>query len=118
MAFALFAAVILPDYPSTPSKFLFTDEERHLAMARILHDRAQTVSDNKKKLSPWQSVKAALVDVRLYLYVLIFILQNGSTTVSYFIPTVLGSMGYSGVAKQWMTVPVWGVSFLPASLLH
>jgi MFS family permease len=37
-------------------------------------------------------------------------LDNGSTTVSYFIPTVLKSMGYSGVQVQWMTIPIWGVA--------
>ncbi|KAI1375621.1 retrograde regulation protein 2 [Hypoxylon crocopeplum] len=111
IAVAICAAFVLPDYPHTPSK-RFSEEERRLAIARMLHDRAETA--NKKKLTPIESVKAALVDLRLYLYVAVFILQNGSTTVSYFIPTVLASMGYHGTAQQWMTVPVWatGVVFL------
>lgn len=99
---------ILPDYPHTPSK-RFSEEERRLAVARILHDRAETV--HTKKLTAIQSVKAALADLRLYLFAGVFILQNGSTTVSYFIPTVLASMGYKGTAQQWMTVPIWAVGF-------
>ena len=110
MGFAIFAAFVLPDYPHTKRK-RFSEAERNLAVARILHDRALTVS-NKKKLSPLESVKAAVVDLRLYLFILVFMLLNGSTTVSYFIPTVLASMGYSGVQKQWMTVPIWAVSSL------
>lgn len=111
IAFAIFAMFILPDYPHTPSK-RFSEEERRLAVARILHDRAETV--HTKKLTAIQSVKAALADLRLYLFAGVFILQNGSTTVSYFIPTVLASMGYKGTAQQWMTVPIWatGVVFL------
>lgn len=105
---AIVAKFVLLDYPHTPSN-RFTIEERAVAVARIIHDK-KDLGAEEKKLTSWQAFKAALVDLRMYAFMLIYITQNTSTSISYFIPTVLKSMGYSGVAVQWMTVPVWGVS--------
>ena len=105
---AFVASFILPDYPHTATKRL-TKEERTLALVRIMHDRAEAVT-GKRKLTPFESVKAAASDLRTYFFIILYMTQNGSTTVSYFIPTVLESMGYEGTEKQWMTVPIWAVS--------
>jgi hypothetical protein len=93
----------LLDYPSRKNT-RFTEEERQIAVVRIMHDRAEVA--NKRKLTAFESVKAALTDFRCYVFILLFMMQNGSTTVSYFIPTVVRSMGYSGTMLQWMSVPV------------
>ncbi|VUC29948.1 unnamed protein product [Clonostachys rosea] len=113
MVVAVVAWFVLPDYPHVKSRH-FTEEQRQLAIIRIKHDRQEDEATSTKKLTALESVKAAVVDLRAYLFILLFMMQNGSTTVSYFIPTVLASMGYSGVQKQWMTVPIWatGIVFL------
>lgn len=105
---AITSKFILLDYPHNATKKLST-EERAIAIARIILDK-KDVGTNGKKLTSWQAFKASLVDLRMYFFILVYITQNSSTSISYFIPTVLQSMGYSGVEVQWMTVPVWGVS--------
>ncbi|KIW59036.1 hypothetical protein PV05_03520 [Exophiala xenobiotica] len=102
---AIAAKFVLLDYPHIPTKRL-TPEERAISIARIMHDK-QEAAVGRRKLTAWQSFKAALVDLRVYLFIAVYITQNSSTSISYFIPTVLKSMGYTGTSAQWMTVPIW-----------
>lgn len=110
IGFAFLAFFVLPDYPHSSSKRL-SDEERSLAIVRIMHDHADSAR-RTKRLTPWQCVKATLADLRTYYFIVLYMTQNGSGTVSYFIPTVLKNMGYTGTTAQWMTVPIWAVSEL------
>lgn len=105
---AIIAKFVLLDYPHTPTRRL-TPEERAISIARIMHDK-QEREVRTRKLSAWESVKAAVVDLRMYIFIAVYICQNSATSVSYFIPTVLKSMGYTGTSAQWMTVPIWAVS--------
>ncbi|EXJ91785.1 hypothetical protein A1O3_00335 [Capronia epimyces CBS 606.96] len=102
---AIVAKFILIDYPHIPTKRL-TSQERALCIARIMHDKQES-EVGRKKLTVWQSFKAAVVDLRMYLFIAVYITQNSSTSISYFFPTVLKSMGYTGTSAQWMTVPIW-----------
>ncbi|KAL2441459.1 putative transporter [Exophiala dermatitidis] len=101
----ILAKFVLLDYPHIPSKRL-TPEERAISIARIMHDKQET-EIRTRKLNPWQSFKAAIVDLRMYVFIAVYVCQNSATSVSYFIPTVLKSMGYTGTSAQWMTVPIW-----------
>lgn len=107
VATALVAFFVLPDYPNTTARLNL--EERQLATVRILTDKHATASQATRHLTPWQSIKAAVCDLRTYFFAILYFLDNGSTTISYFIPTVLRNMGYHGVQAQWMTVPIWMV---------
>lgn len=104
------AVFVIPDYPTTTRRLSLA--ERQLAAVRIIHDKNASAEQFKRRLSPWQAVKAALCDLRTYFFMVLYLLDNGSTTISYFIPTVLQDMGYSGVKAQWMTVPIWMVGTL------
>ena len=97
---------VLIDYPRTTKKF-FTPEECQIAYVRILHDRSTSVQQNSARLTPWQSVLAVLADPRSYAFLVLYILASTSTSISYFIPVTLRTMGYTKVTAQWMTVPVW-----------
>jgi len=104
---AIVSVFVLADYPETATHRL-SEDERRLAIVRIMHDKKESAT-NRRKLTPFESVKAAVVDLRTYFFIVLYMTQNGSTTVSYFIPTVLKSMGYTGTTAQWMTVPIWAV---------
>lgn len=108
VAIAMVSKFVLLDYPHSTTKRL-SNEERAIAIARIMHDKKETTSP-RKKLSSWQALKASIVDVRMYVFIIIYIAQNSATSITYFIPTVLKSMGYKGTQVQWMTIPVWAVS--------
>ncbi|KAK5313534.1 hypothetical protein LTR93_010838 [Exophiala xenobiotica] len=112
---AIIAKFVLLDYPGSPIKRL-SAEERALALARVAHDK-QDEGTNGKKLTTWQAFKAAAVDLRMYVFMLMYTTQNAGTSLTYFIPTVLSGMGYRGVTAQWMTVPVWGVGIVLCLLI-
>jgi MFS family permease len=105
VGFAAMCKFILPDYPATTRRL--TPEERQIAVVRILHDKQANASYATKKLKPLQAFFAALVDLRTYFFMALYLLDNGCATISYFIPTVLKDMGYAGTLAQWMTVPIW-----------
>lgn len=112
--FGIVSKFVLLDYPENTARL--SAEERELATVRLIHDRKTTTTMAAMRLSPLQALRAALFDFRTYIFTVLYMLANGSTTVSYFIPTVLGSMGYEGTQKQWMTIPIWavGIFFLIA----
>jgi hypothetical protein len=102
---AAISIFILPDFPSTTLRF--TPEERQLAEIRVLYDRTLHETNQTLKMNPWEAFVAAAVDLRTWFFVVLYILDNGVATISYFIPTVLDDMGYSGDMAQWMTIPIW-----------
>jgi MFS family permease len=106
ISFSVIAFFVLMDYPANSKRL--TLEERQLAIVRIAHDRNLTVAVHKR-LSPLQAFLSAIRDPRTYFFAVLYMLDNGSATINYFVPTVLKSMGYSGVQVQWMSVPVWVV---------
>lgn len=115
----IFMAIVLKfvilDFPENSTRHL-TLEERQLAVVRMIHDRQSTVSRQTLRLTPLQAFFAALADPRTYLFVVLFVLDLGSCTISYFIPTIVKSMGYTSVHAQYMTIPIWmvGAVFLVA----
>ncbi|KAK5679242.1 hypothetical protein LTS10_008057 [Elasticomyces elasticus] len=108
VATAIGAIFVLPNYPVT-TKWLKPDE-RILLAGRVLADRQGDSAHPPRKFSALESVKAAFSDLRTYFFMVLYMLDNGSAILNYFIPTVLQQMGYKGVHAQWMTIPVWVVA--------
>ncbi|KAH7024343.1 major facilitator superfamily domain-containing protein [Microdochium trichocladiopsis] len=106
--FGFVAKFVLFDYPENTKRL--SAEERQLAIVRMMHDRQATAVLQTARLGPLAAIRAAACDLRTYVFVVLYMLDNGSTTISYFIPTVLKSMGYTGTTVQWMTIPVWAVA--------
>lgn len=104
VGFAGVAILLLMDYPHNSKRL--SQEERELAVVRILHDRERS-EVSIKRLSPLQAFVAAIRDLRVYFLAVLYMLDNGSATMNYFVPTVLQSMGYRGIQVQWMTIPLW-----------
>lgn len=107
VGFAVFFKFILLDFPETTKRFSL--EERQLAAVRMIHDRNTTAARHEVKLTHWQAVKAAFADPRTYIFTVLFVMDLGSCTISYFIPTIVREMGYSAVVAQYMTIPIWMV---------
>ncbi|OBT45367.1 hypothetical protein VE00_04054 [Pseudogymnoascus sp. WSF 3629] len=111
---AIVAKFILLDFPhSSP---VLTLEERQLATVRIIADSAASGSasgsSRDDRLTHWEAFKAAATDPRTYSFMLLFVLDVGAGTISYFIPTITKSLGYDTVKAQYMTVPVYAVATL------
>ena len=105
IGFAIFSFFVLLDFPATASRL--SKEERLLAVTRILHDRQTTSVRHGIHLTHWQALKASLADPRTYIMTLLAILNLGSTTIVYFIPTIVKAVGYTSTKAQWMTVPIY-----------
>lgn len=106
---AVIAFFVLLDYPLT-SKGL-TQEERNLAHVRIVADGISTSNaESTARLSHWQAFVAAIADPRTYMFILLFMLDVGAGTISYFIPTITVSLGYETTKAQYMTVPIYVVA--------
>ncbi|KAL3491107.1 hypothetical protein BJX62DRAFT_237527 [Aspergillus germanicus] len=88
--------------PRGPTSLRLTSEQWHLAVIRILHDKKQDAPQTKK-LSLWQALLAARGNVRTWFFIILCVLHNDVATISYFIPTLVGDMGFTGVNAQWMT---------------
>jgi predicted MFS family arabinose efflux permease len=72
-----------------------------------MHDRNLNMTLDSGKLTSFQAVKAVVCDPKCWLFLLLYTLDCTCTTISYFIPTILRSLGYTSVTAQWMTVPIW-----------
>jgi hypothetical protein len=105
--FAFCFVFILLDFPESTKRFSL--EERQLVVVRMIHDRNTTTAAHSIKLSHWQAFKAAVADPRTYLFVVLFVMDLDSRTISYFITTIVKSMGYESVIAQYMTIPTWMV---------
>lgn len=105
---SIIAKFILLDFPYS-SKAL-TLEERQLATIRIMADSSSSGASADDRLSHWEAFKAAATDPRTFAFMLLFVLDVGAGTISYFIPTITKSLGYTTVKAQYMTVPVYAVA--------
>ncbi|KAJ0158672.1 putative transporter [Colletotrichum tanaceti] len=114
---ALIAFFVLLDYPATARQL--TPEQRRLASIRIAADGiASSGGQNRKRLlSHRDAFVAAVADPRTYAFVLLFMLDVGAGTISYFIPTITLTLGYDTVTAQYMTVPIYAVASVCLNLV-
>lgn len=56
--------------------------------------------------------KMVMSDWRTYILIVMFMLATGSQTIQYFVPALVGQLGYTDWTKQYMTIPVYAVAFV------
>lgn len=97
-------------------KFLltgFTDAERRLLIRRLEHDGQTDMAShgaNPELISSRQAFLMALADWRLWGLVLTYSMIVGAGTISYYLPTLTGNLGYDSVTAQYMTIPIYLVA--------
>jgi len=90
----------MPDYPSSRSRFL-NEEESILACNRLSADGiGLTQGRGVEHIPHWVAFKMTVTDWRVWAQCFMFILVTGSQTMQYFIPTLVGSFGWTGVQGQ------------------
>ncbi|VUC30057.1 unnamed protein product [Clonostachys rosea] len=105
---AIIAFFVLLDYPSTSKQL--TPEQRNLAAIRIIADGIASGDQTTSRLTHWQAFLAAISDPRTYLFIVLFMLDVGAGTISYFIPTITVTLGYDKTTAQYMTVPIYATA--------
>ncbi|KAM0704684.1 hypothetical protein Q7P35_007470 [Cladosporium inversicolor] len=98
---------LMPDYPSSRSRFL-NEEESILACNRLSADGiGLTQGRGVEHIPHWVAFKMTISDWRVWAQCFMFILVTGSQTMQYFIPTLVGSFGWTGVQGQYHTIPAY-----------
>ncbi|KAJ6590694.1 major facilitator superfamily domain-containing protein [Mycena vulgaris] len=103
--------IILPDWPTTTS--WLTPEEKFIAVQRLSYDGIGT-NGGSSVVEPThgEALKMAITDWRTWVLVVMYMLATGSQTIQYFIPNLVGQLGYKGTEKQFMTIPIYAVALV------
>lgn len=102
---ALVITWFMPDYPST-SEWL-TPEERLLAAQRLAYDGLGNTQGGHERISEWEAVKLVIKDWRTWLLSLLYALSTGAQTIQYFVPTIVGALGWTSWVGQCEWHQVW-----------
>ncbi|KAJ5619435.1 major facilitator superfamily domain-containing protein [Penicillium lagena] len=104
---AIIAIFVLPDFPAT-TKWL-SPEEREYAVRRLEQD------DNSSRagdISHWKSFTSALRDWRTWLFFWAQTFCTCAGTITYFVPTLMAALNYTGQNVQYMTIPIYMVALV------
>jgi len=113
--FGIIVWIFMPNYPSD-AKFL-TEEERVFAVARM----GPFAPHKEDKTFDVKVAKATLLDPMFWLYALsYFFMVNSLNSFSYFSPTIVANLGFSGYVAQLLTVPpnVFGLIIIITNCMH
>ncbi|KAJ4050988.1 hypothetical protein NW756_003864 [Fusarium oxysporum] len=58
-------------------------------------------------MTSWQAFNAVVTDGKTWFFLIAYSIIILGMSISYFVPTILKTMGYTKVTAQWMTVPIW-----------
>ncbi|KAF0318944.1 major facilitator superfamily transporter [Colletotrichum asianum] len=90
--FALVAFVLLPDFPESSTgsqKWLFTDSERQVAVARI---RSDSVAQESNR-SVWWGLRRAVTDYHTWVFIFMLISNHAAYGFNYFYPSIVKGFG-------------------------
>ena len=104
------SSFILLDFPANSKRL--TERERELAISRLANDNVQTRSDTVPHLTSIKALIQALRNWRTWLFVTGYMVIVGSSTLSYFYPTLVQGLGYTSHMAQYMVVPIYAVAFV------
>ncbi|KAF4555642.1 MFS-type transporter-like protein 72 [Elsinoe fawcettii] len=108
---ALIAAFILLDFPSNSRSL--TPRERDIAIRRLEKANMIVRNDEVRPLSRRRAFKLAFCDWRTCGFIMGYMVIVGSSTLSYFYPTLVHGLGFTSTAQaQYMTVPIYAFAFV------
>ncbi|CAO2647538.1 Nn.00g084600.m01.CDS01 [Neocucurbitaria sp. VM-36] len=111
IVWAIASAFILLDFPANTARL--TERERAIAIARLREGGVQTHVTGEERIGKLKSFRLAIFDWRTIGFILGYMVIVGSSTLSYFYPTLVNGLGYtSTVQAQYMTVPIYAVAFV------
>ena len=87
VGWAIVAAFILPDFPANTKKL--TQGERELAISRLEADHVNSRTEDTPRLTSLQALRQSITNWRTWLLVAGYMVIVGSSTLSYFYPTLV-----------------------------
>lgn len=98
----LVAAICFPFLPNKPHNTRWlTAEERVLATDRLLRDKV----DEGPKGSPWQGLKQAVADYRVWIFIFAFNMHLSANGFKNFMPSVVNTLGFSQIITLCLICP-------------
>ncbi|GKT61954.1 nicotinamide mononucleotide permease [Colletotrichum tofieldiae] len=113
---AFLAFWALPDFPANTSLKKFSEKERELAIKRLQTAAQRLQTEEEPLLGHWAAFKLSMVSWRTWLFVVGYMAIVGSSTLSYFYPTLVSGLGYQATAAQYMTIPIFGIAFVSTAI--
>lgn len=107
--FSIVASFLLLDFPENTKRL--SPRERQLAMQRMEYSRPNNQTP-EEKLGHMAALKRSVADWRTWVFVVGYMAIVGSSTLSYFYPTLVQGLGYAGSVTQYMTVPIYIAAFV------
>lgn len=99
--FSVIAVFVLPDFPGNTA--WLSEEERSYAVARLVADN-NTDDASDEAVGYWQSFVMACRDWRTWLFCFGQSTNTAAGTITYFVPTLMTALGYSGRQAQFVSV--------------
>ncbi|KAI9845003.1 MAG: hypothetical protein M1837_005147 [Sclerophora amabilis] len=110
IGWAMVARFILLDFPATSKRL--TEREKTVALLRLKSDKLRTRAGDNLEPSHIRSLKQSMKNWRTWIFTFGYMVIVGSSTLSYFYPTLVEGLGYTSNQAQYMTVPIYGVAFV------
>ncbi|XRM42296.1 hypothetical protein ABZX51_005521 [Aspergillus tubingensis] len=113
---ALVSLFVLPDFPATTRRL--SDRERQIAVARLARENVTATTEDTEHLSSLGACRVACKDFRTWAFVIGYMVIVGSSTLTYFYPTLVkGLFGDASTEKvNFLTVPIYGVAFVATGI--
>ncbi|KUI70542.1 hypothetical protein VM1G_06045 [Cytospora mali] len=100
---------VILDFPANTKRL--SDRERELAIRRL--QWSSSARTNKEESSGHiQALKRSFSNWRMWLFVVGYMAVVGSSTLSYFYPTLVEGLGYNTTISQYMTIPIYVAAFV------
>ncbi|RSH80115.1 hypothetical protein EHS25_007317 [Saitozyma podzolica] len=91
-----------------------SEDERRLAVDRLVVASLEAAVAEEADISHMQAFKLAVKNPRTWAFLITYNMLNSVGTISYFFPTLMTSLGYTGQKSQFMTVPIYAVALVIA----
>ncbi|THW16397.1 MFS general substrate transporter [Aureobasidium pullulans] len=112
IGWAICSHFLLLDFPAQPCRRKFTEREQLLAIKRLVLDNVSTTEGDTPRISSVKALVKAVSDWRTWIMVFGYMVIVGSSTLSYFYPTLVQGLGYESTMAQYMVIPIYAVSFV------
>ncbi|PPJ55828.1 hypothetical protein CBER1_01610 [Cercospora berteroae] len=110
VGWAIVSYFILLDFPANTKKL--SVRERELAISRLERDDVTGRNEDTPRITSLQALKQAVSSWRVWLLTAGYMVIVGSSTLSYFYPTLVQGLGYTSHMAQYMVVPIYAGAFV------
>ncbi|KKY17974.1 putative allantoate permease [Phaeomoniella chlamydospora] len=107
---ALLVIPFLPDYPTKTKRWWLRPDHQLLVEWRLRNENAGIVDEDPESLI-W-GVKQALVDPKLYMFIVLQMSLLTAQSFNNFFPSIVGTLGYNSTITLLLTAPPYFFAFL------